>query len=340
MKDIFPSLIGNNPIKNVIGRGIVTGECSHAFILEGPEGSGKQTAARLIAAASSCDRRSEDGLPLPCGECDNCRRILKDISADVVKVETGDRATLGVDAIREIRRGLHVMPNDSDVRTYIIESADKMTVQAQNALLLSLEEPPSFVRFVLLVEDSAKLLETVRSRAQIIRMELFSFDETSEYLRKTKPGRDAEKYTPDRFRAAVSLSGGALGMAEALLEEKNENKALLKQRETAEKLVSSACAGSKSELLGMIGTELPRTCEDMKQIMFLADNAVRDIIASKKASSPTLVFFPNTDEAKKAGGRASLSRLMGIHCDICDTVGKLSANVSVKVAMSAFVLGL
>jgi len=155
-RTIFPEIIGNSVIKNYIGNDIISGNNSHAYIIEGPEGSGKRSTAKAIAASLACRERTSDSFSLPCGTCDNCHRIYGDISGDVVWITSGDKASIGVEEIRNIKNGLYVTPNDSDFRTYIIVNAERMTVQAQNALLLTLEEPPSFVVFLLLVVERNK----------------------------------------------------------------------------------------------------------------------------------------------------------------------------------------
>ena len=331
MRSIFPTLSGNEKIKMNVGLDISEGMNSHAYIIEGPAGSGKKTLARLIAAAVSCDNRFDGNDSLPCGRCNNCSRIMKDISADVVWITPGDKASIGVDAVREIRQGLYVTPNDSGFRTYIITNAEKMTVQAQNALLLSLEEPPSFVMFLLLTEDSAKLLETIRSRAQTLRVELFDAPFTEKYVKEK-----VRAVSKERLDAAVSLSGGALGAAVELASGSAETSGLIKSRAYAEKLASLLISGKKNELLTEISQNMPKSYEDAKEI--LTSRAIRDVYAVKKADFQSLIFFASADEAKKLASAVSTRKLLKIHDNIEDAVTRLASNVSVKVAMMSLAL--
>ncbi|MBR3423385.1 MAG: DNA polymerase III subunit delta, partial [Clostridia bacterium] len=139
MREIFKQLFGNERLKAALGESIANGTASHAYIIDGPKGTGKHTVATLAAAALSCENRSDVRFPLPCGVCPVCVRILKGISADVITVSKEDKASIGVGRIRSIREDLYVTPNDSDKKIYIIEDADLMTPQAQNALLIFLE---------------------------------------------------------------------------------------------------------------------------------------------------------------------------------------------------------
>ena len=103
-REIFPSLLGNEKLKNTLSSDFASGKSAHAYILDGPSGSGKRTAARLIAQAVLCENRDDASRPLPCGECPVCRKIAGGISVDVMTVSNGDHATIGVEAIRQIRQ--------------------------------------------------------------------------------------------------------------------------------------------------------------------------------------------------------------------------------------------
>lgn len=338
MNGIFPTIIGNENLKNGIGKDIRSGRNSHAYIIEGDKGSGKRTIAELIASAVSCEHRFDSEFPLPCGECLNCRKIKKGILPDIVKIDSGDKASIGIDAVRTIREGLYVTPNDSDIRTYIIESAEKLTVQAQNALLLSIEEPPPFVLFLLLTEDSSKLLETIRSRAQKIKCDSFSASEVAEYLKKLPIGSDTFRKNPTKFASAVSLSGGSLGRAADLLRGGDESGQLLKSREISAEIISSLARHKISPLLKMLKS-LPKSTEELKLIFFLTDNAIRDLCELKKAEADNvyLTFFTSADEAEECAPDMPYKKLLHIHDCICTAIGQLDTNVPVKTVFTNFV---
>lgn len=339
MNNIFPTLIGNSHLKTNIGTDIRTGHNSHAYIIEGDRGCGKRTVAELMAAAVSCEHRYDEKRPLPCGECNNCRKIKKGISPDIVRIASGDKSSIGIDAVRQIREGLYVTPNDSDIRTYIIESAERLTVQAQNALLLTIEEPPPFVLFLLLTEDSSKLLETIRSRAQRIRCESFSASQVADYLKKQPNGDDLYRKNPSKFAAAVSLSGGSIGKASELLRGSEDSNVLLKSRDTAAKLISYFSSSKASPLLKMIPT-FARNAEEAKEIFFLVDNAVRDLCVLKKTDPENdahLTFFTCRDDAEELVSDIPYKKLLHIHECVCDSIRQLDTNVPVKTAYTNLV---
>lgn len=340
MNKIFQTLIGNNVLKRNIGVDIRRGHNSHAYIIEGDKGSGKRTIAELIASALSCEHRFDEDSDLPCGECNNCRRIKKGISSDIVRITPEGKASIGIEAVRKIKDGLYVTPNDSDTRTYIIESADLLTPQAQNALLLSIEEPPSFAVFLLLVEDSTKLLETIRSRAQCIRTDVFSAHEVSNYLKELPGGAELSRRNPDKFNAAVSLSGGSLGKAADLMRGGDDASALLKCRKRALELVSHLTDNKTTEPFKIIKT-FAKTSAESKEIFYLADNAIRDLCVLKKTddeSDAFLTFFTDRNEADETVSDVSFKKLLYVHECLCNAVKQLDSNMSVKTVYINLIL--
>ena len=338
MGEIFSSLVGNKYIKETLGTDIRTGHAAHAYILSGPVGSGRHTAARLCCAASVCEHRSDPAKPLPCTECPSCRKILRDISADVTFINSGSRATIGVEQIRTIKQDLYITPNDGDRKFYIIEEAEKMTVQAQNALLLSLEEPPSFVTFFLLTTDAAALLETIRSRAPVLTMELFYPDTVMDWLRKQNGGAEAEKRDKEYFLSAAVLSGGALGKAKDLLFASSEASEMMEQRKLAMTILSGIFTGKTSDFLVTVQTQLPKSRETAAAAMMHVQTALRDLIARKRNADVPMLFFAGSEEILSQAGRYALSRLTALYRLTEKTCARIQANASLSASMVAFAM--
>ena len=182
MRKMLDSIVGNSFIKSKLLSDIVSDSLSHAYIIEGKKGSGRHTIAYMTAAALVCEKINDNASPLPCLNCPSCKKILGQKSPDVITVTREDKATLGVDVIRELRNDVRVIPHELEYKIYVVEEADKMTVQAQNAFLLTLEEPPKYVKFFLICEDSNIFLETIRSRSQILRTELIPTEDIDKFL--------------------------------------------------------------------------------------------------------------------------------------------------------------
>ena len=335
MREIFPGVIGNDAVKENIGRRIADGKNSHAYIIEGPHGSGKRMMALMIAAAASCVRRYDETFPLPCGECDTCRRILGGISVDTVMIPSADKASIGVDEIRALRAGLYTLPNDSDVRTYIIRNAERMTEAAQNALLLTLEEPPTHALFLLLTENSSGLLETVRSRSILVRTEHFTDDDIKKYLKNHIPAAKDEE-----INTAAKIGDGSIGRALEVLSPFKDSSDDISIRSVAEEFVSVMCHGDRTGLLKYLLPSFRKSSEEAVFMLSEIDCAVRDIISVLCGGSSDLLFFTSASQARSIGGNVSRRRLFSIHDAVCEAILRLRANVSVKVTMTDFALSI
>jgi len=331
----FPALFGNETIKSVLGKDILTGRHAHAYILEGPSYSGRHTAALQIASAVVCENRTAS-TRLPCGECLACRKIAKGLSPDVYFINSDGKATISVDTIRSIKEELYVPPNDTVCKIYLIEDADKMTVQAQNALLLSLEEPPSFAMFLLLASDSEKLLPTIRSRAPVLRMQIFTAAQVLSYL-KEQLCNDVPKVSAEGLKSASLLSGGTIGLAKLYLSEPKELKLSLEKRKLAADLVSQLCGLKTAEAVSLIAL-LPKKRDELKAILFLALHALRDLLAAKKADSPPLLFYLSEEELPSFIRTVSPGKILSIIDSVLKTIQDIDANVSVQLAVTNLLL--
>ncbi len=330
MKDgrtVFGGLYGNEELKSVFASDLISGRGAHAYILDGARGTGKHTAAKYICASAVCENRGDSRYPLPCGECASCKKILSGISVDVMTVSNGDKATIGVEAIRDVRSSLYITPNDGDRKFYIIENAHLMTPQAQNALLLSLEEPPPYVMFLLLSEDSSALLETIKSRAPTVRMERFSPEVTEEYLRANIRNADGEKVTE-----AAHLADGSLGAAtELYLHGEDELKLYGMALELCEHLISP----KKSDGMVFI-TTLPKDRTKLARIFSLARLALRDAVAAKKGGK--LLFFPENGGIPDCMKKVSVKRLIGLISSLDEAERDIEANCSVNTVLPSLII--
>lgn len=194
----FGELAGNTALKRQLSAEIDAGRFPHALLIEGQPGSGRRTLARQIAAAAVCTGSGEH----PCGVCAACRKTAH---PDVTLLD-GSETPLSVDAIRQVRREAFVMPNEAPYRVMLLAEAQTMTVQAQNALLKILEEPPAQVLFLLTCENRTQMLDTIRSRCITLTMQPVEWAEAAPVLRARLPDTEEEQ-----LRRAHSLFGGWIG---------------------------------------------------------------------------------------------------------------------------------
>ncbi len=325
--ELFGALYGNEKLKSTAASDLLRGKHSHAYIIEGPEGSGRHTAARLIAQSVLCNRDSDERFP--CGTCLSCRKIADGICTDVIYVNRGKAASIGIDAMRELKSSLTYAPVESEYKIYIIEDADKMTVQAQNSLLLSLEEPPSFVVFILICKDSSLLLETVRSRAQTVRMQLFSASEILRYLEENP----LKKSKCDPSSAAASC-GGAIGKAVSLIEGESSDE--LKDAALCLESLPLLLSKSLTDRLSLVKS-FPAKRDDAVRFLKTLTNAVRDLVAVKRAPECELLFFADRKRAEELAAKTDLAKLVSLSQAISSSVEKISANVSIQPVLTLLV---
>ena len=199
-------MLGHRKILASLQETIKNDNVGHAYIFEGPDGIGRRETALSFVAMLMCEREQA-----PCGECKSCRLFTEGSNPDFQELYFHDKS-ISVDDVRNALKGLVIRPLYSRYKVIIINDADGMTVQAQNALLKSLEEPPPYMVFILTVQSGAAVTPTIRSRCQRVLFDKLSSQEIIGILEQKYGKRNPE------WDFIVSYSDGVIGTALELVE--------------------------------------------------------------------------------------------------------------------------
>jgi DNA polymerase-3 subunit delta' len=200
----FRDLVGHRHLLDLVAAAAARSSLPPSVIFAGPEGVGKRAAALALAQFVNClTPQGSDA----CGTCASCTRIARLVHADVLVVEPGDTGAIKVDQVRDVIERTAYRPFEGRRRVVIIDDADAMLSEAQNALLKTLEEPPASSMFVLVTSRPDELLPTVRSRCQRLRFGRLTVGDVATVLTRV------HGYSAADAHAAASAADGSLGLA-------------------------------------------------------------------------------------------------------------------------------
>lgn len=337
MAQIFSALFGNAAVKERLGAAIANGTLPHALILSGPEGSGRRTLSRQIAAALLCT--GDRGAALPCGTCNNCRRVYEGIYPDlhILAPEAG-KTLIPVAKIREMRAEMSLSAVEGSYRIFIIEDAECMNAAAQNALLVSLEEPPEGVVIMLITKSEEALLTTVRSRSQTIRTELFDTDRLARYLMRNDRYAALVGSDPLKADALLESAHGCIGTAEALLAGGGMTD-VMHRRELVDGVIAALCERDTLPLYDAIRA-LPSTKRDeLSDALLLLQEALRDLILLKRTADVHLLYYTDKAAATALSEKIGIRRLLALSDTADEAVEGLSRNANVSIVLATLLRG-
>lgn len=328
--------LGQGRTIELLRRSLSRGKLSHAYLFVGPKGVGKMTLALDLARAVNC----ESGEP-PCGTCRSCERIASGKHADVRVVSLSSvegaakgrrRTEIGRDDIKDVIGMANLPPYEGKAKVFIVDGAERMSVEAANTLLKTLEEPPQKVLFTLLSSHEQALLPTVVSRCQRIELRPMPVEAVRGLLK--------ERGVPvERAELLARLSSGCPGWAltasggEAELEQRKRALAMLLQ-------LPAADIKNRLDMADDLARRFEQGRGEIESLLGLWLGWCRDVLVLKAGCGATATNVDYQQELEKWAGSLDMDELVRAAESIRQAAEHLSLNVNPRLALEYLILGI
>ena len=321
----FKDVVGHKDIINYIRSAVEKDQVSHAYILNGERGAGKKLLANLFAASLQCEK----GGPDPCNNCHSCRQAESGNHPDIIRVTHEKPNSISVDDIREqVNNTIMIKPYQGPYKVYIIDHADMMTPQAQNALLKTIEEPPQYAVIMLLVENAEILLPTINSRCVMLRLRYIKDVLIKKYLMENLKVPD---YKAD---LCTAFAQGNMGHAIMLANSEHFNEI----REEAVQMLRNIHEMELSEIIETVNriTVYKVEISDYLDIIMVW---YRDVLLYKATRDiETVVFKDQINYIKEQAKNSSYEGIQLILSSFERAKSRLKANVNFELTMELLFL--
>lgn len=321
----FKDVVGHKDIINYIRNAVTENKVSHAYILNGERGSGKKMLANLFATTLLCEKQGPD----PCNACHSCHQAESGNHPDIIRVTHEKPSTISVDDIRrQVNEDIQIKPYQGPYKIYIIAEADLMTVQAQNALLKTIEEPPAYAVIFLLTENAEALLPTITSRCVMLKLRNIRDTLIRKYLMETM-------HVPDyKADMCTAFAQGNMGRAIMLASSDHFNE-IREEAVQLLKYINEMDISEVTKAIKKIGTYKLEINDYLDIIMIW----YRDVLLYKATKDMDKVVFK--DQISYIQERAKKSSYEGIEL-ILESLEKaktrLKANVNFDLVMELLLL--
>lgn len=321
----FEEILGNEMVKDHFKKAIANHKISHAYILTGEAGMGRKSIANAFAMTLLCEKGGSE----PCMSCHSCKQVMSGNHPDLIYVTHEKPGSIGVDDVREqINDTIMIRPYSSYYKIYIVDEAEKMTVQAQHALLKTIEEPPSYAVIILITTNQEAFLPTILSRCVQMKLKPLKDFTIKSYLTQNLhiPEKDAD--------ICAAFARGNLGKA-IHLSSSDEFRELFQKVMV---LVKNVGTMDISMLLDCI-REMKEQNFDIGEVLDLMQFWYRDVLMFKVTKDMNLLIFKNEYKMiNETGEKVDYAGLEAILAAIDTARTRLNANVNMELAMELLLL--
>lgn len=322
----FSEIVGHEQIKEHLQAAIRDGKPFHAYIFQGDVGVGKETMAKTFAAGLQCRGKGDK----PCAECVSCQQAESGNQPDIVWV-TREKMSLGVKEIREqLCNTMDIRPFSSPYKVYIVPEAEKMTEEAQNALLKTIEEPPEYGVVILLTSNISELLPTIQSRCLTLEFRPLSNSTVEEFLK-------SQCQVPDYLaQASAAFAQGNLG--KAMRYAKSDD--FIERKDMILSILRNVERMDLAEMLAVI-KDLGTRKEEVRDYIDLMALWYRDVLIFKATKNLNqLIFREESSHISREASNRSYEKIEEILQAFEKAKVRLKANVSFDVTMELMLLNL
>jgi len=315
-------LVGQNFISITLKQALLTKKIAPAYLLNGPRGTGKTSSARIFAKSLNCQAFEQPTIN-PCGKCDVCRQITDGNALDIIEIDAASNT--GVENIREIIERARFAPTQARWKVYVIDECHMLSTAASNALLKTIEEPPSRVVFILATTNPERVLNTIKSRCQKFDFRRISPSDIFQHLSEIAE-KESIKYEVQALKMITKRSNGGMRDAQSLLEQLN----LLPEGITINNIQNLLGEVSESELTNLIKSlvennpeSLIITCNKLYdggneplQIIIGILNITRDLLLHTTNNKYSDLYYTSDefqDELDKISKRINKSTIIKWH---------------------------
>jgi DNA polymerase-3 subunit delta' len=323
---------GHRQAKALLERAVLSGGVRHAYLLTGPEGIGKTTLAWAFARLLECERRPPERTE-PCGECAACRKLAPSghpSHPDVRLIEPLEgKRLLDIDSVREVLRAANLAPTEGAWRVFIIPAIERMTPNAANALLKTLEEPPPGVVLLLTSAEPDALLPTILSRCQPIAMQPIAPDELAAAL------VSGWQIAPAEAQELAALANGRLGWAIRALEQPE----LRERRAEQLRLLASLTTARRDQRLRQAGT-LASDVESARRALELWMLWWRDVVLAACGAHTLATTGEARERAARQGRALGEERARAFMQSLLTAQAALDTNANPRLTLEVLMLDL